>query len=93
MSSIYLWCSCCRKIYHIASCEEKESDQCNAVKGKPSVTKMDEFSENFQRVGGAVISDLKNFIANLVLVQPVCGKIAMYFPKIMNWTGTWGFPD
>ena len=24
--------------------------------------------------GWGVISDLKNFIANLVLVQPVCGK-------------------
>ena len=26
------------------------------------------------RKGGGVISDLKNFVANLVLAQPVCGK-------------------
>ena len=36
-------------------------------------TKTDEFPENFRK-GGGVISDLKNFIANLVLVQPVCEK-------------------
>ena len=32
-----------------------------------------EFPEKASKRGG-VISDLKNFIANLVLVQPVCGK-------------------
>ena len=32
-----------------------------------------EFLEKASKRGG-VISDLKNFIANLVLVQPVCGK-------------------
>ena len=33
-----------------------------------------EFPEKASKRGGWVISDLKNFIANLVLVQPVCGK-------------------
>ena len=28
-----------------------------------------------------VIFDLKNIIANLVLVQPVCGEIVIYFQK------------
>ena len=32
-----------------------------------------EFPEKASKRGG-LISDLKNFIANLVLVQPVCGK-------------------
>ena len=32
-----------------------------------------EFPEKLQK-GGGVISDLKNFIANLVPAQPVCGK-------------------
>ena len=31
------------------------------------------FQKNFKK-GGGVISDLKNFIANLVPAQPVCGK-------------------
>ena len=30
---------------------------------------------------GEVISDLKNFIVNLVRFGPVCEKIAIYFPK------------
>ena len=39
-----------------------------------------EFPEKASKRGG-VISDLKNFIANLVLVQPVCGKIAIFFSE------------
>ena len=46
---------------------------------------MDEFSEKLQKDG--IISDLKNFIANLVLMQPKIlfknfrKQIAMYFPE------------
>ena len=40
-----------------------------------------EFPEKASERGGGVISDLKNFIANLVLLQRVCGKIAIFFSE------------
>ena len=51
---------------------------------------------NFQKIskrgGGGGISDLKNFIANLVLVEPVCGKNWNIFSKKSSVLESAGFP-
>ena len=42
--------------------------------GKPIFPKSDKFPENFRKGGGGVISDPKNFVANLVRFGPVWKK-------------------
>ena len=55
-----------------------------ALLGKPPRSKTDEFLENFRKGGRGVISDLKNFIANLVLVRLVYGKKLQYIFQKMG---------
>ena len=42
----------------------------SGLKGTPVLTEIDEFSESLRGERGGVISDLTNFIAKLVLIQP-----------------------
>ena len=54
----------------------------DGYKGSLSIPKWMNFRKISEGGGGGVISDLKNFIANLVLVQPGCGKNRNIFVKV-----------